>query len=102
MVIDAATSPSCLRTFREVVAATGCRRGEVLALSWSDIQHGRAMVARSLTQTKDLLEFKGTETEEPRAASLPESAIAALHAHRKCQDEFRQQSGQDYRAPIWI
>ena len=45
------------------VVTTGCRRGEVLALRWSDIQDGRAMVARSLTQTRDVLEFKGTKTE---------------------------------------
>jgi integrase len=100
MVIDAATSPWCLRTYLEVVAATGCRRGEMLALRWSDIQDGRAMIARSLTQTKDLLEFKGTKTEEPRAVSLPLSALAALNAHRKCQDQFRQQFGQDYRADL--
>ena len=51
MLIAAATSPWCLRTYLEMVAATGCRRGEMLALRWSDIQDGRAMIARSLTQT---------------------------------------------------
>ena len=64
-MIEAADEPWCLRTYLEVVAATGCRRGEVLALGWSDIQDGRAMIARSLTQTREVLEFKGTKTEEP-------------------------------------
>ena len=41
----------CLRTYLEVVAATGCRRGEVLALRWADLQDGRILVARSLSQT---------------------------------------------------
>jgi integrase len=41
MVIEAATSPWCLRTYLEMVAATGCRRGEMLALRWSDIVDGR-------------------------------------------------------------
>jgi integrase len=100
MVIEAATEPWCLGTYLEVVAATGCRRGEVLALRWSDIQDGRAMVARSLTQTRDLLEFKGTKTEEPRPVSLPTSAIAALNAHRKRQEEFRHQFGPDYRVDL--
>jgi integrase len=100
MVIEAATEPWCLGTYLEVVAATGCRRGEVLALRWSDIQDGRAMVARSLTQTRDVLEFKGTKTEEPRAVSLPASAIAALNGHRKRQDEFRRQFGPDYRVDL--
>jgi integrase len=100
MVIEAAHEPWCLGTYLEVVAATGCRRGEVLALRWSDIQDGRAMIARSLTQTRDVLEFKGTKTEEPRPVSLPTSAIAALNAHRKRQDEFRHQFGSDYRVDL--
>lgn len=40
------------------------------------------MAARSLTQTREVLEFKGTKTEEPRAVTLPLSAIALLNAHR--------------------
>jgi integrase len=100
MVIEAATSPWCLKTYLEMVAATGCRRGEMLALRWTDIVDGRAMIARSLTQTRQVLEFKCTKTEEPRPISLPESAIAALDAHRKVQNEFRRQHGPDYRADL--
>jgi integrase len=100
MVIEAANEPWCLRTYLEVVAATGCRRGEVLALRWSDIQDGRAMVARSLTQTREVLEFKGTKTEEPRAVTLPASAIAVLNAHRSVQDEFRYEFGLDYSVDL--
>ena len=100
MVIEAAVSPWCLRTYLEMVAATGCRRGEMLALRWSDIVDGRAMIARSLTQTRQLLEFKCTKTEEPRPVSLPVSAIAALEEHRKVQDEFRLQYGPDYRTAL--
>jgi integrase len=100
MVIEAATSPWCLRTYLEMVAATGCRRGEMLALRWSDILDGRAMIARSLCQTRDVLAFKSTKTEEPRPISLPVSAIAALDEHRKVQDEFRRQFGPEYRADL--
>jgi integrase len=83
-----------------MVAATGCRRGEMLALRWSDIQDGRAMISRSLTQTRDLLEFKVTKTDEPRPVSLPTSAIATLKEHRKRQDEFLRQFGPEYRADL--
>ena len=58
------------------------------------------MIARSLTQTRDVLEFKGTKTEEPRAESLPASAIAVLNSHRKRQDEFRHEFGPDYRVNV--
>jgi integrase len=100
MVIEAATSPWCLRTYLERVAATGCRRGEMLALRWSDIVDGRAMIARSLTQTRELLQFKSTKSEEPRPVSPLVSAIAALEEHRKVQDEFRCQFGPEYRADL--
>jgi integrase len=89
-----------MATFLEVAAATGARRGEVLALRWSDIQDGRAIITRSLTQTQQLLEFKGTKTERPRDVKVPESALAALDRHRKRQDELREPFGPDYRADL--
>ena len=100
MVMNAATGPWCMRPYLELAAATGCRRGELLALRWSDIINGCAIVARSLTQTGEGLEFKGTKTEKPRLVTLPESAIATLDEHRKQQDELRIQYGRDYRADL--
>jgi len=100
LVFASATSPWCIATFLEICAATGARRGEVLALRWSDIQEGRALITRSLTQTRQVLEFKGTKTERPRDVKVPASALAALERHRKRQNEFRQQHGPDYRADL--
>jgi integrase len=100
LVFVSASGPWCMATFLELCAATGARRGEVLALRWSDIQGGRAVIARSLSQTKQLLEFKGTKTERPRDVKVPESALAALDTHRKRQDEFRQQFGVAYRTDL--
>jgi integrase len=100
LVFTSATGPWCLATFLEFCAATGARRGEVLALRWSDLQDGRAIITRSLTQTRQVLEFKGTKTEKPRDVKVPESALAVLETHRKRQDEFRQQYGTDYRADL--
>ena len=100
LAFASATGPWCMATFLEVAAATGARRGEVLALRWSDIQDGRAIIARSLTQTRQVLEFKGTKTDRPRDVKVPESALAALETHRKQQDEFRRQFGSDYRADL--
>ena len=100
LIFASASGPWCMATFLELCAATGARRGEVLALRWSDIQDGRAIITRSLTQTKQLLEFKGTKTEKPRDVKVPDSALAALAAHRKRQDEFRRQFGPDYRTDL--
>jgi integrase len=58
------------------------------------------MIARSLTQTRTVLEFKCTKTEEPRPVTLPVSALAALDDHRKRQDEFRRQYGPEYHADL--
>lgn len=100
LLIKSATSPWCLPIFLEMSAATGARRGEVLALRWSDIQYGRAIITRSLTQTKQVLEFKGTKTDRPRAISVPSGTLVALEAHRRRQDEFRLQFGSDYRTDL--
>jgi integrase len=48
----------------------GARRGEVLALRWSDIVDGRAVIARSLSQANGKLEFKGTKTDESRVVKV--------------------------------
>jgi integrase len=100
MLLEAASGPWCIRPYLEVDAATGCRRGELLALRWADIVDGGAIIERSLTQTRAGLQFKETKTEKPRRIVLPESAIRALEAHRKQQEEFRQQFGADYRADL--
>ena len=101
MFIAAATSPWCLTTLLDVSAGTGARRGEVLALRWSDIKDGRAVITRSLTQTKQVLAFKDTKTADSvRPVSLPSSTLAALKVHRQQQDQFRLQFGSDYRADL--
>src|SRR5579872_2467022 len=78
LLVDAATGPWCLPVFLELSAATGARRGEVLALRWSDIEGWDVVIARSLTQTKQVLQFKGTKTERPRRVTLPESILVRL------------------------
>jgi integrase len=100
VLIESATGPWCLSVFLDMSAATGARRGEVLALRWSDLQDGYATIERSLTQTNQGLQFKGTKTERPRRIELPPSTLARLEDHRRRQDQFRQQFGSDYRADL--
>ncbi|HYL36491.1 MAG TPA: site-specific integrase [Bryobacteraceae bacterium] len=100
LLIESATSLWYLSMFLKVAAATGARRGEVLALRWSDIKQSDVMITRSLTQTKQVLDFKDTKTGKPRRVNLPESVLVPLDAHRKRQDEFRRRFGPDYRADL--
>lgn len=98
MLIAAATSPWCLSTFLEMCSATGARRGEILALRWSDIENDRLIIGRSLSQTKHSLSFKGTKTDSSeRLVTLPTSALKVLTAHKLRQCEFRTQFGVDYK-----
>ena len=99
-MIEAASGCWCIRPFLELDAATGARRGEVLALRWSDYIEGAVFITRSLSQTKKGLEFKSTKAEEPRRVTLPDSAIASLEAHRTQQQIFREQFGSDYRLDL--
>ena len=96
-LIDAASGPWCIKTFLSVAAAPGCRRGELLALRWSDIMDGRAVIPRPLTQTKDGLQFKPTKTEKPRALALLASAITALEEHRRQDEQSAELWGQFVR-----
>jgi integrase len=98
-LIAAATEPWCLGTYLAVCAATGARRGEILALRWSDIIQDEASITRSLTQTKAGLAFKETKTEKSvRPVCLPASAMEALASHRIRQNEFRSQFGPAYQS----
>jgi integrase len=64
------------------------------------IQDGHVLIARSLSQTKAGLKFKGTKTGRQRLITLPPSAIAALENHRRQQDVFRDQFGPDYQGNL--
>lgn len=114
LLIQAASGPWCLSMFLEMDAATGARRGEVLALRWSDIEDGRVVIGRSLCQTfrvvntpegktqrvHDVLEFKTTKTDEIRVLGLPPETTTSLEAHRQKQAAHRQQYGADYRTDL--
>jgi integrase len=60
----------------------------------------RITISRSLTQTKYLLDFKTTKTDNPHVVAMPPSILGPLEEHRKQQDGFRQQFGPDYRADL--
>ncbi len=75
--------------FLELAAATGCRRGELLATEWRDLNGSDLYIRGSLCQTKAGLIFKSTKGGKPRLVNLPKSALDALEFHRKQQSVFR-------------
>jgi integrase len=98
MVFEAATGP--LPMFLRMAASIAARRGELLALRWSDIKNGRITIARSLTQTKHVLDFKSTKADNPHVVAIPPSILGPLEEHRRQQDRFREQFGPGYRSDL--
>ena len=82
-----------------LASATGCRRGELLALEWSDLNesNGEVSVSKSLEQTKAGLRIKSTKSEVPRRFCVPEWALEVLRAHRQEQQRDRKLFGADYQ-----
>jgi integrase len=73
---------------------TGIRRGELLALRWSDVEldapEKLARVRRAVEETKGNLRLKTPKTRtSARDVSLPEIVVEALREHRKRQLEQR-------------
>ncbi|HUA82648.1 MAG TPA: tyrosine-type recombinase/integrase [Bryobacteraceae bacterium] len=88
-----------LYPFIVIAAATGCRRGELLALTWADLnfETGELTISKSLEQTRaGGLRVKSTKSEEPRELGVPEWAIAVLQVHRAEQQRDRLFFGAGY------
>ncbi len=75
-----------------IAAGTGMRRGEILALHWSEVDLGRSVlsVVRSLEQTSRGLTFKAPKTRRSRRQIvLPGFLTRELAGHRGRQAEQR-------------
>lgn len=77
-------------------ADAGCRRGELLALTWKDIDLNSGMVAisKSLSETKDGLEIKTPKSRKSGSSVYPE---ARLRSYWITGCDSRKSSG--YMAP---
>jgi integrase len=76
--------------------ATGMRRGEIVALRWSDLDldQGKIRVERSLEQTNAGLAFKAPKTKAGRRSiSIPTSIVTELRTHWRRQQEQRLSLG---------
>ncbi len=84
--------------FLRLLAATGCRRSEALALRWRDIEpaaEGRATltIARSIGQSKSGIEEKTTKTHQGRRVILDSGTVAVLEEHRRRWEEWAATGG---------
>jgi integrase len=87
-----------LYPFVVAAACSGCRRGELLALMWRDLDFstGVMTISKSLEQTKKGLRVKSTKSGKPRTIGLDEFALEVLAAHREEQKQDEINFGSDY------
>ncbi len=79
---------------------TGARRGEVLAVRWSDVslEAKSVTIRRSLAETRSAGRFfKEPKNGKARTIALPGPLVAILEEHRKRQDQEREALGSEYK-----
>jgi len=84
--------------FVELALLTGARRGELVALRWSDVDlDGRSVRVRSsISQSASGVERKGTKSGRERTVPLSEAAMAAFRAQAALQAADRAKHGSAY------
>lgn len=96
----ATTAGTALGAAVLLLFTTGLRRGELLALRWSDLdrERGRLVVSRTLEETRAGLTFKPPKTaRSTRVVPLPPSALAALSTQALQQRRQRLQAGPSWQ-----
>jgi integrase len=84
ILLDAAKGQPCYPLL-VLALATGCRQGELLALTWEDVDllKGMLTVRRSLAQTEEGFQVKEPKTAASRRTiTLPNLAISVLTEHK--------------------
>lgn len=87
-------------TFVELALATGARRGELLALTWPDIDwlSSTVTISRSLEETESAgLRVKRPKSGKSRRFRIGQSVITTLKFLQDQQREYRRLCGDDYR-----
>lgn len=81
----ASRNPENALVFR-LLAATGCRRGEVCGVQWHDIDFDtdpvRVLIRRAVLEIEKKLIVQGTKTHAVRTVGLDEETAALLREHR--------------------
>ncbi len=89
-------------TFVEIGLATGARRGELLALEWTDVDWLTAtlIVSKSIEETAAGVRVKRPKNGHARKFKIGQTAIAALRFLREQQQHARELLGADYKGNL--
>lgn len=98
--------PLMFRLLVHLALNTGCRRGELMGLKWSDIDFttGVLTVSRSNYKLSGDAEIKSksTKTGRSRTLILPPYCLAMLRRYRAEQNQYRLSLGDAWRGDEWI
>jgi len=79
-----------------LAGATGARRGEILAMRWSDVDWSANKTRiESLYRVKKQIGIKPTKTRQAREISIPPSLVDYLRLHKEWQQNDRDLFGPD-------
>lgn len=93
-----------LATFVYLAASTGARRGEVLALRWSDVDLNRGVLSieRGLILAGGEVLEQGTKTHQARTVAIDAPTVRQLLAHRERSEELAREFGVRLAADAFI
>lgn len=101
----AAAEGSRLKALWWFIAITGCRRGEAVALKWSDIDWDRRVVTirRTAAEEEGLLTVHDTKTAKGRRAiAVTEYLLDILQEHRERLRVERDVAGIKWNPDHWV
>jgi len=89
LVATAEKIDPALATYVQLAAATGARRGELVALRWSsvDLDTGVIRITRGIVHGLDGLAEKDTKSHAGRRIAIDPGTVTALRRHRSRVDE---------------
>ena len=104
--LQVAAETTVLGPFVRLAILTGMRRGELLALRWSDIDLDAGVI--HVQRSSQRISGQGIVERQPktrlsrRSIDIGADAVAVLRAHRKGQAEARMLAGAAYRDPALV
>lgn len=104
-ILEVDTTKDTIATAIKVSLLTGLRRGEVLALKWSDIdfKNSTLRIERAIIKKAKGTEITTPKTDESnRTVPLPDIVIEILNNHRNFQKEQIKEAGVLYKKKGYI